>query len=566
MKHSDKSTRWYSNPEYLYWLFVAVLMVPNLFLFYTEPMEGITRAAFLTLPFGAYMALMTLSRKPGITVWILFPLLFLGAFQLVLLYLFGESIIATDMFLNLFTTNSTEALELLDKLIPSVIGVVVLYIPVLILGVISIRSSHRLDSAFRRKMLKVASVFIAAGVLFTIGAYQKVEDFQVKRDIYPANVFYNIKLAFSRWHASENYDRTSQGFTFNATSSHQPDEREIYVMVIGETARAINFGLYGYERNTTPGLQEASNLVYFTDALSQANATHKSVPILMSAASAENYERMYREKSIITAFKEAGFKTAFFSNQLPNHSFIDFFAGEADVHEFLKEDPEEALNPYDAEMMKQIDKFLSKDDRKVFIVLHCYGSHFNYSERYPKNEAYFKPDQIDDINIKTREQMINAYDNSIRATDKLLSALIHRLKTEEGITALLYTSDHGEDLLDDSRHRFLHSSPVPTAYQLHVPYLLWVSDSYNTCYPDILTTAADNSRKPIASNTFFHTMLSIGGIRTEQRNDSLAVTSRNFQVTPRCYLDDHNLPLPLDEVGFKKQDIEMFRQYGLQYP
>lgn len=566
MKHSDTSTRWYSNPEYLYWLFVAVLMVPSLFLFYTEPMEPVTRAAFLTLPLGAYMMLLTMSRKPGVVLWILFPLLFFGAFQLVLLYLFGESIIATDMFLNLFTTNSTEAMELLDKLIPSVVGVVVLYVPALVLGAMSIRSSRQLDTAFRRKMLKVGAGVLMLGVLFTVAAYRTVEDFRIRRDIYPVNVCYNVKLAVERWQASENYRLTSQGFTFGATSSHQPEKREIYIMVIGETARANNFGIYGYERNTTPGLQATSHLVYFKDALSQANATHKSVPILMSAASAEDYERIYREKSIITAFKEAGFKTAFFSNQLPNHSFIDFFAEEADVYEFLKDDPEEALNPYDTEMVKMVDKFLSRNDRKAFIVLHCYGSHFNYFERYPKSEVYFKPDSIEDINLKTRERMINAYDNSIRATDKLLTSLIRKLSDEEGISGLLYTSDHGEDLLDDDRHRFLHSSPVPTAYQLYVPYILWVSDGYNAAYPDVLTAAADNSGKPVASNTFFHTMLSLGGIETPHRNDSLAVTSRRFQVTPRCYLDDHNHPLRLDEVGFKEQDIEMFRRYGLQYP
>lgn len=566
MKHSDISTRWYSNPEYLYWLFVAVLMVPGLFLFYTEPMEPVVRAAFLTLPFGAYMILLTMSRKPGLTIWILFPLLFFGAFQLVLLYLFGESIIATDMFLNLFTTNSTEAMELLDKLAPSVVGVVVLYVPALVLGVMSVRSTNQLDKAFRRKMLKVGTGFLALGVLFCAAAYRTVDDFRIRRDIYPVNVFYNVKLAVERWRASENYHLTSRGFTFGAVSSREPGEREVYIMVIGETARANNFGIYGYERNTTPGLQQTSNLVYFKDALSQANATHKSVPILMSAASAEDYERMYHEKSIITAFKEAGFKTAFFSNQLPNHSFIDFFAEEADVHEFLKEDPEEALNPYDTEMVKMAGKFLEQNDGKVFIVLHCYGSHFNYFERYPHSEAYFKPDSIEDINLKTRDRMINAYDNSICATDKLLTSLIRKLSGEEGISALLYTSDHGEDLLDDDRHRFLHSSPVPTAYQLYVPYILWVSDKYNAAYPGALAAASDNSRKPVASNTFFHTMLSLGGIETAARNDTLAVTSRLFQITPRCYLDDHNRPLRLDEVGFKEQDLEMFRRYGLQYP
>ena len=49
---------------------------------------------------------------------------------------------------------------------------------------------------------------------------------------------------------------------------------------------------------------------------------------------------------------------------------------------------------------------------------------------------------------------------------------------------MLYTSDHGEDIFDDSRHLFLHASPVPSYYQLHVPFLIWMSDTYREAYPE----------------------------------------------------------------------------------
>lgn len=96
---------------------------------------------------------MAWSRNCGRTFWLLFPFIFFGAFQLVLLYLFGQSIIAVDMFLNLVTTNSSEALELLDNLIPAIVIVVVLYIPALILATISIVHKRRLSEAFREAAL-----------------------------------------------------------------------------------------------------------------------------------------------------------------------------------------------------------------------------------------------------------------------------------------------------------------------------------------------------------------------------------------------------------------------------
>lgn len=95
--------------------------------------------------------LLILSRKPGITFWALFPLHFIGAFQLVLLYLFGNSIIASDMFLNMFTTNSGEAFELLDKLAPAVVGVFLLYLPALALAVYSIRRTETLTPLFQKE-------------------------------------------------------------------------------------------------------------------------------------------------------------------------------------------------------------------------------------------------------------------------------------------------------------------------------------------------------------------------------------------------------------------------------
>ena len=79
-------------------------------------------------------------------LWILFLFLFFGAFQIVLLYLFGQSIIAVDMFLNLVTTNSSEALELLDNLTPAIIAVIILYVPALILGTISIVRKRKLTA------------------------------------------------------------------------------------------------------------------------------------------------------------------------------------------------------------------------------------------------------------------------------------------------------------------------------------------------------------------------------------------------------------------------------------
>ena len=156
----------------IYWYAVIALTVPNVALCFTEHLSTWAALANIVLPFGVYMALMSISRKPGKMVWWLFPIIFFAAFQIVLLYLFGKGVIAVDMFLNLVTTNPGEAMELLDNLIPGVASVFILYLPLLILGVVSIRSKKApvLSSALRKRYALWASALAIVGCIFVATA------------------------------------------------------------------------------------------------------------------------------------------------------------------------------------------------------------------------------------------------------------------------------------------------------------------------------------------------------------------------------------------------------------
>lgn len=566
MKRFKEIYQWCCEPRQLFFLFIIVLAIPNVALFFTEQMPLLVRICNIILPVSVYWMVMTLSRKPGKIIWILFPFVFFAAFQLVLLYLFGQSIIAVDMFLNLLTTNSGEAMELLDNLLPAVIGVFVVYLPTLALGIVSITGNKKLDQYFIYRQRRYARMTMGVGVILTALCYADHEDYALKLDMYPVNVCYNLTLAIERAGETAGYQESSKDFIFGAQATHDKDEAEIYVLVVGETARACNFGLYGYERNTTPLLDKTEGLVAFTDVLTQSNTTHKSVPMLLSGASAENYNRIYREKGIITAFKEAGFHTAFFSNQRPNHSFIDFFGMEADEWKFIKEDAPEETNISDDELLKLVDKQLNDGHRKLFIVLHMYGSHFNYKERYPSDMAVFRPDSLTDAKYENREYLLNAYDNTICYTDGFLASLIEMLQRTNASSAMLYTSDHGEDIFDDDRHLFLHASPVPSYYQIHVPFLVWMSDNYRKNYPDFLKNAEINRQKNISSSaSFFQTMLELGGIDTPSRNDSLSVINASYTEKNRVYLNDHNEARSLNDIGMREEDFTMLQTKGIVY-
>lgn len=567
MKLFKDIKKWFDNQEHLFYLFLVILIVPNIVLCFTEPMPLVAKVCNLLLPFSLYYVVMTWSRNCGKTFWILFPFIFLGAFQIVLLYLFGQSIIAVDMFLNLVTTNSSEALELLDNLIPAIVIVVILYIPALILAMISIVRKRKLPDAFIHRQRKRAWFALALGILSLGSAYLFDKRYEMESDLYPANVCYNIALAVQRTALTQDYYNTSQDFTYHAKATHPADKKEIYVMVVGETSRAKNWSIYGYERETNPELSKIKDLTAFCHVLTESNTTHKSVPMLLSSVSANDFDSIYYKKGIITAFKEAGYQTAFFSNQRYNHSFIDFFGKEAYTSDFIKEDVvDPGYNPSDNELLKMVAKELEKGATKQFIVLHTYGSHFNYRERYPAESAFFLPDSPADAEVKYKDNLVNAYDNTIRYTDSFLARLIGMLQNKNVDAAMIYTSDHGEDIFDDNRRLFLHASPVPSYYQMHVPFLVWMSESYQEAYPSLLKGAKKNRQKNVSSSvSFFQTMLELSGIETPYRNDSLSVTNALYTEKPRVYLDDHNEARPLDDIGLREEDFRMFTEKGISY-
>ena len=563
-----------SSGQFLYAYAVVALLLPNIALCYTECLTPWACGVNVLLPLSLYMLFFSAAKRPGKMVWWAFIFVFFAAFQLVLLYLFGTGVIAVDMFLNLVTTNPGEAMELLDNLAPAVVGVFVVYLPLLILGGVNIRRDSRLSVSFQQRVRHWAMQIGAIGLFCLLASYLVVDDYRMRNQLYPVNVCYNLYLAFERNAASENYREASRDFKFDARSEHSATAPEVYVMVVGETARAHNFSLYGYPRNTNPLLSKTPGIKAFPNVTTQSNTTHKSVPMLLSAASAEDFERLFHEKGILAAFKEAGFHTVFISNQLPNHSFIDFLGEQADEHYFLKKEDASQGNHYDEDLLQKLDEILPLADasssahyhyryRKLFVVLHSYGSHFNYQERYPRSFAYFKPDSRSEAKPENRRDLLNAYDNTIRYTDYILHGIIERLQKWEGVqtktdgvydqptSAMLYTSDHGENIFDDDRHLFLHAAPKASDYELHVPFIIWTSEGFSKQYPDILKALGENRSKQVQSSlSAFHTMLGIGGIQTRYRKDEYSVASDKYHPQKLLYLDDHDEAIPQEDAKF----------------
>ena len=542
--------------------FFIALIIPNLVLANTEPYSLWTVEALILMPLGFYMMWSVALRRSGVMIWLGFPFIFFCAFQIVLLYLFGNSIIATDMFTNLLTTNPGEAGELLGNIYPAVVLVCVIYLPLLWLAAREIALKRYITYTTRMNIGLTGAVLFSLGILALLPAYRVSEDKHVLRDeIFPLNVLYNLYLSGSEFRKSYNYPETSADFTYGARRTVELPDREVYVYIIGEAARAMNWQLYGYARETNPRLSEVDGLVVFRDMLTQSNTTHKSVPMILSSVAPGEHEELFRRKGLPALFNEAGFDTWFISNQSRQGAMIDHLAQDA-RHQIYIRSPRQDMQLLD-EMRRAIDR---SPERRILIILHCYGSHFSYHQRYPRKFAQFKPDNDVAISSQHREMLVNAYDNSILYTDYVLSEIINYLSSLGNTSsALLYCADHGEDLIDDERERFLHASPTTTAYQLHVASLAWFSERYREHFPAKVAAAEANATAPATTHALFHTMADMASIEGRCLTTKVSLVSPEYDRTaPRRYLNDHNEAVPFRKTGLRAQDLEVFRRYGIE--
>ncbi|KAI1695638.1 sulfatase domain-containing protein [Ditylenchus destructor] len=235
----------------------------------------------------------------------------------------------------------------------------------------------------------------------------------------------------------------------------------VTVVVVGETARAQNFSLNGYARETNPELKKR-DVVAFTDTTSCGTETSVSVPCMFSPFTREDYSntKFRGSENLMDVLKHAGVQTSWYENN----------TGSKGVAERIKlidlQDAQDKRYCEGGECLDQIlvdslSKELSEVSGNTTIVLHMTGSHGPaYYRRYPAEFAGFKPDcRSNDFAKCSQEEIVNAYDNSILYTDHILSEVVDLLKAHEDkfASAMIYMSDHGESLGEDGL--YLHAAP-----------------------------------------------------------------------------------------------------------
>lgn len=319
---------------------------------------------------------------------------------------------------------------------------------------------------------------------------------------------------------------------------------ETYIVVIGESARADHWSLFGYDRPTTPLLERREHLLAFGDAVSVTPATRTAVPILLSGAGIDDIAAFRFKPSWINAFKSAGFTVSWLSAQMPVGLYdttVGIYAQLADDVEFLNPGSYKSRGSYDDVLLTALDRRLREPQAKKLIILHMLGSHAPYQHRYPDAFEIFKPapGKHEDVGINDKDdgdRIDNAYDNSLRYTDYILDAVIARLQKTSSVSALWYVSDHGQTLPMDGCKT--SGNGFFSKYNFHVPLLFWYSAQYDSLFDEKLRAAAGNVQHPVYMADFASSVLDSFGFELPEAQRDRSLMSPRYAAGPRIITID----------------------------
>jgi lipid A ethanolaminephosphotransferase len=293
----------------------------------------------------------------------------------------------------------------------------------------------------------------------------------------------------------------------------------LFVLVVGETARAQNFSLNGYARVTNPELARRG-VINFPDATACGTSTEVSLPCMFSPFGRAHYneEAIVTHESVLQVLARAGVKVLWRDNQSGCKGVCDGLPQEQLDHAAV---PSLCADGQclDEILLHGMDQVLRDRQGNLLVVMHQLGSHGPaYFKRYPPAFKKFTPAcETDDLRHCSPEEIVNAYDNSILYTDFFLGKLIDFLAAAQQThdTAMLYVSDHGESLGEGGL--YLHGMPWAIApdVQTHVPFVLWLSPAFRDSQGiDVQCLRNRALRQPVSHDFLFHSLLGIFGVQT----------------------------------------------------
>lgn len=445
-------------------------------------------------------------------------------------------VIDRSMIANIFDTTPAESFALLSTQMVIVLGLSGLLM-VLVAWWIKVR---RPASFWRGAAMRLLNIAVSALLIVLVAAlfykdYASV--FRNNKELVKSLSPSNSIVALNSWYAHNRMDnlplvKIGEDAKQKAVM-HNGARKNLTIVVLGETSRAENFSLGGYDRETNPRLKQ-DDVVYFPKTTSCGTATAVSVPCMFSNMPRAHYdeELAHHQEGVLDILQRAGVQVLWNDNdggckgacdRVPHQNVTNLnLSGECIDGEC-----------YDEVLFHKFDSYIDNLQQDGIIVLHTIGSHGpTYYNRYPAEFKKFTPTcNTNEIQSCTQQQLTNTYDNTILYVDYVVDKAIKLLQSKQDrfTTSLVYLSDHGESLGEDGV--YLHGLPYSIApdTQKHVPMLLWLSPDYQQRY-GVSSQCLQQQAKTndYSQDNLFSTLLGLLGVDTReyQAKDDLLTPCR----------------------------------------
>ncbi|AWD05625.1 phosphoethanolamine transferase EptA [Klebsiella aerogenes] len=445
-------------------------------------------------------------------------------------------VIDRSMIANIFDTTPAESFALLSTQMVIVLGLSGLLM-VLVAWWIKVR---RPASFWRGATMRLLNIAVSALLIVLVAAlfykdYASV--FRNNKELVKSLSPSNSIVALNSWYAHNRMDnlplvKIGEDAKQKAVM-HNGARKNLTIVVLGETSRAENFSLGGYDRETNPRLKQ-DDVVYFPKTTSCGTATAVSVPCMFSNMPRAHYdeELAHHQEGVLDILQRAGIQVLWNDNdggckgacdRVPHQNVTNLnLSGECIDGEC-----------YDDVLFHNLDSYIDNLQQDGIIVLHTIGSHGpTYYNRYPAEFKKFTPTcDTNEIQSCTQQQLTNTYDNTILYVDYVVDKAIKLLQSKQDrfTTSLVYLSDHGESLGEDGV--YLHGLPYSIApdTQKHVPMLLWLSPDYQQRY-GVSSQCLQQQAKTndYSQDNLFSTLLGLLGVDTReyQAKDDLLTPCR----------------------------------------
>ena len=460
-------------------------------------------------------------------------LVFIGGFAAYAVNTLGV-LITSDQIQNLVQTDIAEARDTWSwHLLTWTLGMTV--VPIIVILMMKIKPEPIIRQLLHKVIASVVSLAMVLGLLFVFyvdfaAIFRENRD--LKGMISPQNMIASFASYYKKKAPKENLPLVVYGEDAVMQKAQATSLPKLMVLVVGETARAENFSLNGYSKNTNPKLSQ-QDILNFSRVSSCGTATAVSVPCMFSGMPRKEYEERLasHREGLLDIAQRAGYQVTWIDNNSGCKGTCDR------VNQFKIPEPLQQKWCKDKECFDDIliDSFKAylatipqDDNRPRLIVLHQMGSHGPaYYKRVPAQFKVFKPTcDTNAIQGCSREALLNTYDNTLLYTDYVLDSLIETLKnTTKYQTALWYLSDHGESTGESGM--YLHGAPYAIAptQQTHIPMLMWFSTVWQHQAKQQIKCLAQQGRKELSQDNLFPTMLSLLDVKSkviDPNNDMLA--------------------------------------------